>query len=462
MNIKVRCWCNWHGWISFSLEVLPTDTVWSLKWKIFHEKTIRYNRKCSKRIHPSTVLLGPDNLRLTAAGGLLLKICDATLESCSVHEGSEIICYPKKTAQQEIEFMSLLDVFRKNRATELPSRGEMMHPSWFRHGSIHSHEHRFIKLKCEWRRWAKTSQLLDTIDTILHSISSVRRLDLSRSYAIGDEEIIRIAQCLEINTSLRDLRLNNCDIGTAGSLRMGRMLGVNSCLLKLHLSGNACIGNTGCIRLAEALEMNSSLKGLFLAECQIGRKGADAIARMLTKNTVLVKLCLANNAIGDEGCIRIAEGLEINASLKKLNLRRCNIGWKGAARIARMLGENGALVHLELSDNGEIGDEGCIHIAEVLKKNTTLQELHIAYCRIGSKGAVSIGMMLRQNRSLLKLFLSSNKEIRDEGCKQIVEGFMENDALQELELKCCEITRDGAASFCKMLERSKNIDARIR
>eukprot|EP01028_Stygiella_incarcerata_P007091 TRINITY_DN289_c0_g1_i15.p1 TRINITY_DN289_c0_g1~~TRINITY_DN289_c0_g1_i15.p1 ORF type:complete len:315 (+),score=50.68 TRINITY_DN289_c0_g1_i15:109-1053(+) len=303
MNIKVRCWCNWHGWISFSLEVLPTDTVWSLKWKIFHEKTIRYNRKCSKRIHPSTVLLGPDNLRLTAAGGLLLKICDATLESCSVHEGSEIICYPKKTAQQEIEFMSLLDVFRKNRATELPSRGEMMHPSWFRHGSIHSHEHRFIKLKCEWRRWAKTSQLLDTIDTILHSISSVRRLDLSRSYAIGDEEIIRIAQCLEINTSLRDLRLNNCDIGTAGSLRMGRMLGVNSCLLKLHLSGifvanskhsflsksacwashsnslhipshgwcltlnagNACIGNTGCIRLAEALEMNSSLKGLFLA-----------------------------------------------------------------------------------------------------------------------------------------------------------------------------------------------------
>ena len=61
--------------------------------------------------------------------------------------------------------------------------------------------------------------------------------------------------------------------------------------------------------LAAALEQNTALRQLHLQDNEIGGAGAAHIARALATNTALASLNLGGNPIGDAGGIALADAL---------------------------------------------------------------------------------------------------------------------------------------------------------
>ena len=68
-----------------------------------------------------------------------------------------------------------------------------------------------------------------------------------------------------------------------------------------------------------------------------------------------------------------------------------------------------------LGHNKEIGDEGAKALAEALKVNTTVKELHLNECGIGDDGAAALAEALCCNTSLTKLIIILNNAIGEQG-----------------------------------------------
>eukprot|EP01028_Stygiella_incarcerata_P001051 TRINITY_DN1164_c0_g2_i1.p1 TRINITY_DN1164_c0_g2~~TRINITY_DN1164_c0_g2_i1.p1 ORF type:complete len:344 (+),score=61.68 TRINITY_DN1164_c0_g2_i1:35-1066(+) len=309
MKIKVNV--EWYS-KQFSIDVLPSDTVWALKWKIYENEGIR--KYCKSHLYPAP----DDHVLRDENRGVKLDDCERSLESYSIHEGSELSCEKRDLY---LSFNALLNGFRKKKS-HLPLAGFTPF-SLVKHGSMHMHEVRSIQWQLGRRN--QFDHIESLIHCVCHSIQSLKELNLCNNNGrIGDKGCIQIAEILEANTSLKMIDLSYCEIGTPGAIRIGQMLDRNSSLMNLILQGNPRIGDDGCIRIAQALETNTSMKKLNLRHCGIGTVGTESISQMLEKNSCLEILDLSyNSRIGDEGCIRVAQALEINTSIVGLHLSDC-------------------------------------------------------------------------------------------------------------------------------------------
>eukprot|EP01107_Rhizomastix_libera_P011662 TRINITY_DN2926_c0_g1_i10.p2 TRINITY_DN2926_c0_g1~~TRINITY_DN2926_c0_g1_i10.p2 ORF type:complete len:104 (+),score=47.56 TRINITY_DN2926_c0_g1_i10:815-1126(+) len=88
---------------------------------------------------------------------------------------------------------------------------------------------------------------------------------------------------------------------------------------------------------------------------------------------VLEELNLSNNTLGDEGCVHLVEGLKKNKTVKNLNLHDCDITAEGMKIISSFLSQEGIVLEELNLINNTLGDEGCVHLVEGLKKNKTVK-----------------------------------------------------------------------------------------
>lgn len=90
------------------------------------------------------------------------------------------------------------------------------------------------------------------------------------------------------------------------------------------------------------------------------------------------------NRVGDQGAKELGQALTINKTLTQLDLSNlCNnklvynkISNEGAIEIAIALTKNQYLLRLDLSYNN-IGEAGCISMAELIKKNNRMTHLSL-------------------------------------------------------------------------------------
>ena len=75
---------------------------------------------------------------------------------------------------------------------------------------------------------------------------------------------------------------------------------------------------------------------------------------------------MLSNNIGDEGAIILADILRYNNTVQKINLGHNNIGDEGAIAIAHMLRSNTSIREIDLRGNN-IGKEGAIALADMLR-----------------------------------------------------------------------------------------------
>eukprot|EP01028_Stygiella_incarcerata_P007554 TRINITY_DN313_c0_g1_i9.p1 TRINITY_DN313_c0_g1~~TRINITY_DN313_c0_g1_i9.p1 ORF type:complete len:235 (-),score=33.01 TRINITY_DN313_c0_g1_i9:110-715(-) len=149
----------------FPIEALPSDTIWTLKWKIYENEDIR--KYCTDRVGR---IPSPDDQELVMDdGGTVLTDCERTLESYSIHEGAKLKCRKLCEHRYGEAFRSLLNVYRKKK-TEMRMSSSV---SFFKHFSIHIHEARSVKLESIPR-----NHMESFIYILIHSMPSIKELNL--------------------------------------------------------------------------------------------------------------------------------------------------------------------------------------------------------------------------------------------------------------------------------------------
>ncbi|NXE05593.1 LRC34 protein, partial [Lophotis ruficrista] len=254
-----------------------------------------------------------------------------------------------------------------------------------------------------------TDDHLQVLTSVLHNTVFVTGLDL-RWNVLTDAGAKHVATFLQENSTLRYLNLMFNDIGTSGAELIARALHKNETLVYLRMTGNK-IGNEGGMFFASMLQINSTLEKLDLGDSDVGTQCLIAIATALTQNKSVKAINLNRPLLysqEEETTVHIALMLRNNSSLVELHLRKHEMKNFGVERLCEALYENSSLRYLDLSCN-KITCDGVKFLAELLKRNQTLEILDLNANRIEDDGAIYLHeALLLYNRSLRALSVVSN------------------------------------------------------
>jgi len=141
--------------------------------------------------------------------------------------------------------------------------------------------------------------------TCIHS--GIRELDISCN-PIGDEGGVLIGEALQYNTSIRELNLDNTDIGDDTIISICQSIG--STIPPMTQNEDPSDSPPRCARLQHI----SRLLKLSANKNHIGPKGCEALGVLLEKNPRLCYLSLENNYFGDDGVKKLVQYLKIQKS----------------------------------------------------------------------------------------------------------------------------------------------------
>ena len=106
--------------------------------------------------------------------------------------------------------------------------------------------------------------------------------------------------------------------------------------------------------------------------------------------------------------------------------------------------------------DGKIGEAGAIALAEILKQNTTLEQLAIQNHNIGDKGAVALAEAIKHNTTVRLIDLSHNK-IGEEGIVALAEAIKQNATIELVVLEGIDMTEKGAVAINEVWERIRAV-----
>ena len=306
----------------------------------------------------------------------------------------------------------------------------------------------------------------------------VRCLDL-RDLGFRSHDVTRLADALELNTTLTHLDLGSKDaglsnwtyeaklrqrrvnkIGDEGAGRLGAALAVSVGLTKLSLESNE-ICAPGATELAAALKVNTTLTWLQSGFNLFGSEGASALAAAL-KPSGLRWLNVGVSKPAYKFCVTDTDG---STSAKQTSHELDHAGLASALltkdeftqaewdefAVGSMTGDsfiqagpppgafftpaepgNMTLRHLDLCDN-EIGDAGVAAIASALIAHPALTTLVVRANEVGDAGATALAAAIRSNGALRELDLGDNN-VSCRGAVDLLCALAGNDKLADLNL----------------------------
>jgi hypothetical protein len=177
-------------------------------------------------------------------------------------------------------------------------------------------------------------------------------------------------------------------------------------------------------------------------------------------DTAKFKATLINCDMGDKGIKYLVRGLQKRPtkSVTRLymDLKWSNLRELGSMELSKLL-QCDCAGALNLNGNNELCDSGTFHIAEKLRTNTSLTELHLYTCGITSEGAGYVAKALTINNSLEILNLGGNK-LEDEGVDHLASALRNNCKLKSLELSSCGMTDKGLKYITDSLQHNESLE----
>jgi hypothetical protein len=164
--------------------------------------------------------------------------------------------------------------------------------------------------------------------------------------------------------------------------------------------------------------------------------GLESLANLVIPNSSVTSVHFIWYEIGPERSKYIAEIIRYNTHILEMHLRSASIGL-GVKWIGEAIKENSTLHMIELHGNN-IGDEGAKWIAEGIEKNSALQKIDLSNNSIGDEGAKWIAQGIEKNSSLKAIDLSRN-EINDTGAGYIGRALMTNQVIQVVDISSNKI-----------------------
>ncbi|NXH40173.1 LRC34 protein, partial [Dicaeum eximium] len=296
-----------------------------------------------------------------------------------------------------------------------------------------------------------TDDDLGVLVSVLGQAAFVTGLDLAYNL-LTDAGAKTMATFLQENSALQYLNLMFNDIGTSGAELIAAALHSNQSLLHLRMTGNK-IGNQGGMFFASMLKINSILEKLDLGDCDVGLQCLVATAVALTQNKSLKAINLNRPLLfspQEETTVHIARMLRNNSSLVELHLGKHEMKNFGVKRLCEALYANSSLRYLDLSCNNIICD-GAKFLGELLKRNQTLQILDLNANRIEDVGAVYLSEVLgTRNKGLRALSIVSNN-ITGEGLVALAQAMHSNMTLSHIYIWGNKFDRSTCEAFSELI-----------
>ena len=255
------------------------------------------------------------------------------------------------------------------------------------------------------------------------------------------------AESLQARPRIRKVDLSGNRIGNAGAEACAELIRVSIWLQELRLS-HCALSCQVVPSLISALRGSTCIKLIDLSgNIGIGSDGHMAIGAFLHFESSLEALHMGFDDFDDGGFKALAEGLKVNRSLQELHLQ--SIGLNGAISLVfDALRENSSLRLLNLS-YCDI-DEHVEALSAVLRVNSGLEYLDLSNSDIGGRGAAFLGEALHINTTLRTLDLASN-DIGDEGALALGIALGRNSSLTCIKLDCNSISDVGAVALGEAL-----------
>ena len=344
--------------------------------------------------------------------------------------------------------------------------------------------------------------------------STLTELNLSNNN-ITDEGAKRLAEAIKVNTTLQELNISMNKITDEGAKRLAEAIQINTTLQELNISMNK-ITDEGVKRLAEAIQINTTLQELNISMNKITDEGAKKLAEAIQINTTLQELNISKNWISKEEVMRIVEACTINRTLHKLVCTHNNLSKSGLAAINEYIRKENALQVFDASWNSVIASSRCrsqlviptfqslrwsldswennlfdynkqvwfvndsiwknipcrfthdsllelkfpsysimpnvqVDIMQGVMQVDTLQKLDISYNRISDDEVIAFSECLKTNTTLIELNMSYN-DITCKGASVIAEAIQLNTTLQKLNISYNRISEDEAIAFSECLK----------
>ncbi|KFQ22654.1 Leucine-rich repeat-containing protein 34, partial [Merops nubicus] len=300
-----------------------------------------------------------------------------------------------------------------------------------------------------------TDDDLQVLASVLHNTVFVTGLDL-RYNVLTDAGAKHVAAFLQENSTLQYLNLMFNDIGTSGAELIAGALHRNETLLYLRMTGNK-IGNKGGMFFASMLQINSTLEKLDLGDCDMGTQCLIAIATALTQNTSVKAINLSRPLLysqEEETTVHVALMLRNNSSLVELHLCKHEMKNFGVERLCEALYENSSLRYLDLSCN-KVTCDGVKFLGELLKRNQTLEILDLNANRMEDDGAIHLsGALALYNRTLRALSVVSNN-ISGKGLVALSDAMKINTELSYIYIWGNKFDEATCMAFSDLIQRGR-------
>ncbi|XP_054839570.1 leucine-rich repeat-containing protein 34 [Eublepharis macularius] len=280
-------------------------------------------------------------------------------------------------------------------------------------------------------------------------------LDL-RYNLLTDAAAAHIAAFLQDNRTLRYLNLMFNDIGTAGAEFIAKALHRNETLTHLRMTGNK-IDNKGGMHFAAMMQINTTLQKLDLGDCDLGTQSLIALATVLNHNKSIRAINLNRPILyseEEESTVHLALMLRVNSTLLELHLCKHEMKNFGIERLCDALYENCSLRYLDLSCN-KITRDGVGFLGKLLKRNNTLEILDLSFNRIEDDGAFYLSEALAwHNRTLQALSVTSNN-ITGQGLVALSEAMKISEVLSYIYIWGNKIDEPTCVAFADLLESGR-------
>uniref|UniRef100_A0A671SRF0 Leucine rich repeat containing 34 n=1 Tax=Sinocyclocheilus anshuiensis TaxID=1608454 RepID=A0A671SRF0_9TELE len=231
----------------------------------------------------------------------------------------------------------------------------------------------------------------------------------------------------------------------------------NKSLKMLRMTGNK-IGNKGAMQLAAMLQINSTLEEIDISDCDLATQSVVAFAIVLKNNR---KICAINAgrpllfSLQEETTVHMAQMLVVNKTLRELHLGKHDMTDTGVERLREALKLNVSLRYLDLHCN-RITRDGAKCLSEVLKQNPSLEILDLSSNRIEDDGAVYLSELMS---SFLPSRLSvTSNNIGKEGLKSFNEAMKVNSCLTHIYIWGNKLEKPVCVAFSRLISSGRLLE----
>ena len=152
----------------------------------------------------------------------------------------------------------------------------------------------------------------------------LRDLDMTRT-GISDPDFECLASYIHSTTSLENLKIGEKEMSVESIDSLCKALSANSSMRRLYLYGSH-LTTSHCVCLGQLLRhpVHCQVEQLDLTDCSLTSDGVGEVMSGLSHNHTLRRFILALTQIGSEGTVTIATMLKTNRYLESLSLDKCD------------------------------------------------------------------------------------------------------------------------------------------